>query len=155
MSMIPNTQPLWAEFREECEVRGEKKYLWRHHRIIAWTEEGSPMIAGENGLWCPVDDKEFNGITEDCSEHCKPAVGVIPGGGWRVKYRSKNKYDLDTEYVIPVLYWTIAADGENTAWCQFETDGSRACPADELVWYREFIELIQPKEEENELTLQP
>jgi hypothetical protein len=53
-----------------------------------------PLDYGDTGLWCPIRDKEFVGVTEDCSEHCRPAVGVIPGGGWKVRYRSKTSMTL-------------------------------------------------------------
>lgn len=71
--------------------------------VIAWSDEGTPLVAGRTGLVPAWDLGSVKRIVRDVP----PAVGAVPGGGWLIDCKD----DEGNEWTLPILAWTIHADG--------------------------------------------
>lgn len=77
--------------------------------VIAWHDNGDAMVVGKTGL---VPAQSLDGFERVYrSEHNSRVVAAVPGGGWRVDWKSEGDDGLATS---PVLFWTVQADGTAT-----------------------------------------
>jgi len=72
-------------------------------KIIAWGDEGEPLVVGRRGL---VPAWDLGGISRLVTEEA-PAVGAVPGGGWMIDCKD----DEGGSWTLPILAWTIHANG--------------------------------------------
>jgi hypothetical protein len=93
----------------------------RFYREVRAFDGRTPLVIGKRGLE-PADwASNFEGLVESDD----PPLAAIPGGGWMVKHRG----DDGTEWVSPVLAWTIDRYGRCTPVC---TDGEGFAEPDPL-----------------------
>ena len=71
--------------------------------VIAWDDEGRPLVAGKYGL---VPAHEL-GSVKHIRQDDAPVVAAVPGGGWLIDCKD----DDGNTWTTPILAWTIRADG--------------------------------------------
>ncbi|MGK3945108.1 hypothetical protein ABK046_42825 [Streptomyces caeruleatus] len=75
-------------------------------KVIAWGDNGEPLVVGRRGL---VPAWELGSIDRLASEDA-PVVGAVSGGGWLIDCKD----DEGNEWTLPILAWTIHANGSTT-----------------------------------------
>jgi hypothetical protein len=75
-------------------------------QVLAWDNDGHPMVLGSHGLVRAAD----LGLIERVRQDQAAVVGAVPGGGWLIKYKD----DEGAKHVVPILAWTVHADGSAT-----------------------------------------
>jgi hypothetical protein len=99
--VIPARSGIRAQFKYE-DAAG--KTLWDHKRVVAFNDDGEPLVVGKHGLH-RADD--FTGYVEvDDADNWIP-LGVVPGGGWFVV----TTQDDGTEHKQPVIAWVVNEAG--------------------------------------------
>lgn len=108
--MIPNTRPVQAIYKT-VSPRDPEKIHWGHMDVVAWSDDGEPLVVGRDGLILASNVGGYDHISEvdDDTKH------VVPGGGWMLRY------DNGTEaWEEPVVAWAI----DQTGWgAPLTTDG--------------------------------
>lgn len=66
--------------------------------VIAWDDEGAPLVAGDRKLVRADFWINFHGIAEDDN----PPLMVVPGGGWMITYSGGDQHRTE-----PVVAWAI------------------------------------------------
>lgn len=101
--MIPATQPFKARFKQSSRSNGEGVTYFTTMPVIAWDENGSPLVSNKQCL-VPADSW---GNFHDVVEADPPVVAVVPGAGWIAEYQ-----DGEDTMTSPILAWTVDAAGE-------------------------------------------
>lgn len=102
--MIPATTPYRVTLRHERPgADGKTHYSFSHVPIIAWSDDGAPLVAGSTSLLRGDEIPGFFGLTP-ADDHY---IAAIPGGGWRIRWF----VDEDESFVEPVLAWVITGEG--------------------------------------------
>jgi len=92
------------------QLEGEEKPRWVSERVVAWADDGTPLIARALGLGRADEVSHIYGhkiLSWEVEEEDVP-LGVIPGGDWRATFESDNGEGSWTE---PVVAWLVRADG--------------------------------------------
>ena len=132
--MIPATHPYEARFRQTTKLSsGGTHEYFTNKPVLAWDNEGAPLVAGKQGLVAADTYTNFH----DVVPAKKPVVAVLPGVGWVAEYK-----DGDDTVSWPVVCWTIDAAGEMTP---LAADISGYC--DDATSSADFIRLYRPDEE--------
>lgn len=97
--MIPALQPYDAVFKNP----GEGKPSTNKLPVIAWDDEGNALIALAEGGTLAAANRNPNFICVQPAR--RNAVGVIPGGGYRVVFKQEEGH-----YVADVLGWVVDED---------------------------------------------
>jgi hypothetical protein len=117
--VIPATHPFEARFKQSSRPNGEGTAYFTTMPVIAWDEEGLPLVLDKQRLMPASSWSNFHDVVEAAS----PIVAVIPGNGWMAEYQ-----DGEETSTSPILAWTvdtagefkpIAVDGDG---CPFEAD---------------------------------
>jgi hypothetical protein len=97
--------------------------------VIAWDDDGSPLIAGKFGLISAADSGlgAVRGIKHDT----EAAVGAVPGGGGVIDCVD----DEGTTWTTPILAWVIHGNGTATP-ITSDVDGVTGDATDGLEKYR-------------------
>jgi hypothetical protein len=77
---------------------------WWPERVVAFTDDGDPLIIGKVGLTTP-HGREYS--LEDAHGTSDPTDTIIPGGDWNITYF----LDGETPYTQPIVAWAISTDG--------------------------------------------
>lgn len=84
-----------------------------HVDVEAWSEEGEPLVLGQEGLLIASGAK-FLGVVRDSAP-----VQLIPAEGWQVW-----RVDVDgTAWHVPIAAWALMSDGSITA-AEPDSDGT-------------------------------
>lgn len=98
--MIPANHPYEAHYK----ATGHDGKTYHESRpVIAWDENGFPLIAGRDRLVRADHRPGFHGVEEARG----PVIAALPSGGYRIAY----KQDDGAEDISSVLGWLIYADG--------------------------------------------
>lgn len=128
----------------------------RHQRdleepVLAWDDNGAPLIAGPEGLTQPDHYATILGERIDRWEVAPSYKGihVIPGGGWL----ETTTLDDGTKYTIPVIAWHIdIAGGGTPILCDGEGQVQPRPPwqasnvLDRVLWHRDCSPSWDPAE---------
>ena len=98
--MIPNTTSHVAFFKHEHD--GESHTV--SEDIIAWADDGTPLIVGPRGLVAASSRRNFDGISERDE---LDVVGVVPGQGWNIQQTNAD----GRKWLVPVIAFAIDAKG--------------------------------------------
>lgn len=85
--------------------------------VVAWDEDGHPMVAGERGLaraqTVAVEQElgTFSRVRRRVDD-LPPYVAAVPGGGWMIDQVQED----GTIRTVPIVAWSIHQDG--SAWAQ-------------------------------------
>ena len=102
--MIPATHPYRVTLRHEhTGADGKTHYAFSRVPIIAWSDDGAPLVVGSTSLRRGDEIPGFWGI-ERADDHY---ITAIPGGGWRIRWF----VDEDESFVEPVLCWAVTQEG--------------------------------------------
>jgi hypothetical protein len=71
--------------------------------VIAWDDDGHPLVVGPQGLRRAEDLGRFVRLFENAA----PVLSAIPGGGWLIECTD----DEGVTWTDPIMAWTIHADG--------------------------------------------
>lgn len=79
-----------------------------HMPVIAWNDEGVPLVAdSKTGRLRPADGySNFDRVGPATIDNPAPIVAVIPGGGWRVE-----RGDGDGTWSEPLVAWGLDTNG--------------------------------------------
>lgn len=113
--MIPAPPRLAARYRTEgTDNLGTPYKYWDHKAIVAFDDEGIPLIIGErkngdNRRLIRADTyTNYDGMTEDPDPRI---VSMIPAVGWRVAYKNED----GSEWTRPLVGWGVKSDGDIAA----------------------------------------
>lgn len=84
----------------------EKSGSLPRRKVIAWGDDGEPLVAGRRGLVPAWDLGEVSRVNSEEA----PAVGAVPGGGWMIDCKDTD----GVSWTVPILAWTIHSDGTAT-----------------------------------------
>lgn len=102
--MIPATTNV------ECQFEGDRgdgtKYRYTSNPVIAWDDDGTPLVLGDGALVSAERYRNFIGLVEADA----PVVAALPGGEWRAEFKD----DDGTIHSTPLLSWNVRADGTAT-----------------------------------------
>lgn len=102
--MIPAGDDYAAVFERDLTDHHGDSYRERQERpIVAWADDGGPLVVGMLGLVQATQEPGFTKITRKAS----PIVAVVPGGGWMVERTD----DRDMTWTGPVVAWAVTANG--------------------------------------------
>lgn len=99
----------------------------RARRVVAWDDNGTPLVAGRHGLVPAHDLGTVKGIREGDA----PVVGAVPGGGWMIECKD----DEGNTWTSPILAWSIHADSSATP-ITSDSDGVATDATEGLAEYR-------------------
>lgn len=124
--MIPATRPYDARFKKHLNANdGTTTTYYDTKPVIAWDEDGHPLVVGERQL---VRASNLPGFM-DIDEYESVFMSAIPGGGWQIAW----KQDDGTEFIDPVLAWVVdhhgqakAMSADSTGCVDFFEDGPNA-----------------------------
>lgn len=103
--MIPNTVPgTVVRIKHEQQASGEPRTYTVRYAVVAWDDDGYPLLAGPRGLCTP---HEFGGNWVLEEPDPDPVVRVTPAPGWFVRYKAGD----GSVYRTPLVGWGIRADG--------------------------------------------
>jgi len=85
------------------ETRMDGSTYRSHVPIVAWDDEGHPLILGEHGLVPARNGRGYVGV--DRQE--ESVVAALPGAGWRVEYK-KGDGEVTSNLLVA---WLVRADG--------------------------------------------
>ncbi|WP_128977525.1 hypothetical protein [Streptomyces roseicoloratus] len=103
--------------------------------VVAWDEDGQPLVLFGRALVTPIG-LISEGYTLARVQQVPVVTGVLPGGGWRVRYHQQYNDGVYT-HTEPVVAWHTLSDGttvplmapthgeEDGVWCvnEVERDG--------------------------------
>lgn len=99
--MIPATHPHEARFAHE---NGAGRTTYSYKPVIAWNDDGQPLVAGKRSLVPAHSLTNFDGIV---SPDVSPTVGTIPGNGWRAEFTASD----GSTFSDPIIAFAVRADG--------------------------------------------
>jgi hypothetical protein len=107
--------------------------------VHAWDEDGQPMVwdSDRKCLRTATSFSNFSDLEDAEPDSYGEYVGIIPGGGWQVKY-------TDGE-IVPVAYWTMSSGG--SAIPAVQDDVNSTAP---LYHVADNYELVPPGSEKND-----
>lgn len=79
---------------------------YQQREVVAWDDEGAPLVAGKTGL---VPASAYSGFLR--IEQAKKIVASVPGGGWMIAGIRGD----GTGWTEPVIAWNIRDTGEAVA----------------------------------------
>lgn len=87
----------------------EGRRPWERRPVIAWDDDGRPLIAGRRSLVYPdaIDVIDGQPVTSWRLDEDDGYEATVPGGGWMVTQRFAEG---DTR-TTPVVAWQISPDG--------------------------------------------
>jgi hypothetical protein len=102
--MIPAPPGIWAEFQSP----GNDAPRIEVRRVMAFEDDGQPLVVGERGLvtvnrYATERGLKFNRVRDEVShgdDH--DYVALIPGGGWHLKWNADNGGETE-----PVVAWAL------------------------------------------------
>ncbi|MFD5506826.1 hypothetical protein ACFWIB_03500 [Streptomyces sp. NPDC127051] len=77
--------------------------------VVAWDEDGQPLVLSGRALVTP-HALISEGFTLSRVHQVSVVTGVLPGGGWRVRYYERRDAGIFT-HVEPVVAWHTLSDG--------------------------------------------
>lgn len=77
---------------------------YRAHPVVAWNDEGEPLIVGDTGLVRAWNLPGFHGVVQRPES---TVVSAVPGGGWLIDCVDQ---DGDT-WTDVIVAWSVHADG--------------------------------------------
>jgi hypothetical protein len=78
--------------------------------VKAWADDGHPMVIGKQGLVRADSLGKVLEVDDGGDGYCH-IVGAVPGGGWAVR----DCTAAGPMPSVPVIAWTVRADGTATA----------------------------------------
>lgn len=130
--MIPATHPFEARFKQSSRPNGEGTTYFTTLPVVAWDENGSPLVSDKQRLVPASSWGNFHDVVETAP----PVVAVIPGGGWMVEYK-----DGDSTSAWKIVAWAIDAAGEMKP---LSTDSTGYC--DDATTAENFVRIYHPDE---------
>jgi hypothetical protein len=97
--------------------------------VVAWDEDGSPLVVGKWGLVRASD--AGRGAVARIKRDNEPVVGAVPGGGWLIDCTD----DEGNTWTTPILAWTVHADATTTPLTS-DSDGLTGDATEGLSSYR-------------------
>jgi hypothetical protein len=95
--------------------------------VVAWGDDGAPLVAGKKGL---INAHDYGRVGQ-VGQTTAGVVGAVPGGGWLIDCTD----DEGNTWTVPILAWTIHADGSATA-LTTDADGLTGDATEGLEKYR-------------------
>jgi hypothetical protein len=89
-------------------VHGTDKYVWNEKPVVAWGDDGDPLVVGRRGL--ELASRLLGGDIETWELEENEYTHTIPGGGWMVTVD-----DGLGVMTFPVVAWQIDRDGYGRA----------------------------------------
>lgn len=102
--MIQAPPGIWAAFETKA-VNGGKS-AWYHRRVVAFDDEGVPMVVSEHGLTRARSFSNFGGI-QDAVDEFDDYRAVMPAVGWHAGGKSGD----GSHWSQPLVAWGLKSDG--------------------------------------------
>ncbi|MGV9600796.1 hypothetical protein ACWDR1_29465 [Streptosporangium sandarakinum] len=103
--MIPATRPYKVRFKHEMtDNQGKTTTYYTERPVIAWDDNGIPLVAGDRHLVPANTYKNYAGLCEDDENY----IAAIPGDGWKIAWKQA---DGSPDYIEPVLAWVVTSEG--------------------------------------------